>query len=555
MKYKYSAITSTLQLLRLDKRDILNIYFYAIAAGLISLGLPLGIQAIIGFVMAAQLSTSLILLIGVVVLATLIYGIFQINQLKITEKIKQKIFVRFALAFDEKMSSLDLQQTRDKKLMEHMNRYFDIIGFQKSLSKLLIDIPSSTMQILLGLMLLAFYHPLFIIFGLFLLATLYFLIRLTGIQGLKSSYNESTHKYELAHWFETQAEYIKDVRLGTLSNVVNKKSQHIVGDYLEARNEHFKVLKIQYWSLLLFKVVLTAAMLSVGSFLLIEQLINIGQFVAAEIVIILLLSAIEKMIFGLDNVYDLLTSTKKILNVTDMPEVPERGSMDISHDQVFKLIAEDINIDSNEVQVLHHVNCVFEQGDRVAIVGASGSGKSTLLNVLSGLYLNYNGRLILDELVVPKEGNNFLQKNTSALFKESGLIPGSLLENIVLEREGISARDIIQLSKAIGFHATFMLLPEGYNTPIVHSEYNVPAEIRKMTLILRTFCAAKTIFILEEPFNDLQNDNIALLKKYLEENLGNKILIYSTLIQDHLDISNQSIILNKNQAFQNRNDK
>jgi ABC-type bacteriocin/lantibiotic exporter with double-glycine peptidase domain len=555
MKYKYSAITSTLQLLRLDKRDILNIYFYAIAAGLISLGLPLGIQAIIGFVMAAQLSTSLILLIGVVVLATLIYGIFQINQLKITEKIKQKIFVRFALAFDEKMSSLDLQQTRDKKLMEHMNRYFDIIGFQKSLSKLLIDIPSSTMQILLGLMLLAFYHPLFIIFGLFLLATLYFLIRLTGIQGLKSSYNESTHKYELAHWFETQAEYIKDVRLGTLSNVVNKKSQHIVGDYLEARNEHFKVLKIQYWSLLLFKVVLTAAMLSVGSFLLIEQLINIGQFVAAEIVIILLLSAIEKMIFGLDNVYDLLTSTKKILNVTDMPEVPERGSMDISHDQVFKLIAEDINIDSNEVQVLHHVNCVFEQGDRVAIVGASGSGKSTLLNVLSGLYLNYNGRLILDELVVPKEGNNFLQENTSALFKESGLIPGSLLENIVLEREGISARDIIQLSKAIGFHATFMLLPEGYNTPIVHSEYNVPAEIRKMTLILRTFCAAKTIFILEEPFNDLQNDNIALLKKYLEENLGNKILIYSTLIQDHLDISNQSIILNKNQAFQNRNDK
>ncbi len=544
MKKKYSAITSTLKLLRLDKRDIVNIYFYAIAAGLISLGLPLGIQAIIGFVMAAQVSTSLILLISVVVLATLLYGVFQINQLKITEKVKQKIFARFSLSFNKKMSLLDLQQTKDNKLMEHMNRYFDIISFQKSLSKLLIDIPSSTMQILLGLLLLAFYHPLFIIFGLFLLATLYLLIRLTGIKGLKSSYEESDHKYELADWLETQAAYVKDVRLGTLNHVASKESHFILSKYLQARNEHFRVLKTQYWALLLFKVILTAAMLSVGTYLLIEQLINIGQFVAAEIVIILLLSAIEKMIFGLDNVYDLLTSTKKILNVTEMPEVEESLNHSFTTEEVNSITVENIRITNNKkTNILNEINLTLNKGDRMGIHGDSGSGKSTLLNILSGIYLNYEGRLVVDELVVPNIAHNLLQENTSGLYKESGLIPGTLMHNIILNRDEISLKHVIKTSKALGFHSEIMLLTDGYNTLIIPSEYNVPSQIRKMVLVLRTLCLDKTIYVMEEPFNELQEKYMLSLKNYFETQLDNRILIFSTLIKENLGAANKILLL------------
>lgn len=552
MKTKYSALANTLKLLRLDKADIINIYFYAIAAGLISLGLPLGIQAIIGFVMAAQLSTSLVILVGIVVLATMIYGIFQINQLKITEKIKQKIFVRFALAFDEKMTLLDLQKTKDKKLMEHMNRYFDIISFQKSLSKLLIDIPSSTMQILLGLLLLAFYHPLFILFGLFLLATLYFLIRLTGIQGLKSSYEESDHKYELADWFETQASYIKDVRHGTLTHVAEKESRVIIKKYLDARNAHFSVLKTQYWSLILFKVVLTAVMLIVGSYLLIEQLINIGQFVAAEIVIILLLSAIEKMIFGLDNVYDLLTSTKKILHVTEMEEVSNKNSPFLDIDTIKKIKVDKLSITNKKDEfVFNEANLSFSKGDRTVIHGSSGSGKSTLLYVVSGLFVDYSGRIIVDEIVVPREGNNFLQENTATLYKESGLIPGTLMHNILLNRENLSHKKAIELSKKIGFHTAIMRLKDGYNTEIIQSEFNVPAQVRKMIVILRTLCLDKSVYILEEPFANLQEQYIEGLKSYIIETMKNKIFIYTSLMKEHKDLANNTILLNEKNAIQN----
>ena len=73
-----------------ERKDVLNIYFYAILSGLVQLSLPLGIQAIISFAMGATMVTSIYILIAFVVLGTWLVGFFRVKVMEIIEKIQQK---------------------------------------------------------------------------------------------------------------------------------------------------------------------------------------------------------------------------------------------------------------------------------------------------------------------------------------------------------------------------------------------------------------------------------------------------------------------------------
>ena len=120
------AVRRIFKLLSLDKTDIYDIYIFSIFAGLVSLSLPLGIQSIIGFVMAASMSDSIIILVILVVLGTFINCLLQIRQLQLIEKIEQKIFVRYALEYDSRIPKLDISVLESYYLPELVNRFFDI---------------------------------------------------------------------------------------------------------------------------------------------------------------------------------------------------------------------------------------------------------------------------------------------------------------------------------------------------------------------------------------------------------------------------------------------
>ncbi|OYW20574.1 MAG: ABC transporter, partial [Sphingobacteriales bacterium 12-47-4] len=197
-----NPVARILNLVKLERKEITAIYFYAVLNGLIQLSLPLGIQAIISYVLGASMRASLVILIALVVVGVLAVGLMQVNQMKIIEKIQQKIFVRYAFAFATHIPRLDLKKNDAVYLPELVNRFFEVPVLQKSLSKILLDIPTATIQILFGLILLSFYHPAFILFGSILVLVLWLILRYTGSSGLETSLNESSYKYKVAGWLE-----------------------------------------------------------------------------------------------------------------------------------------------------------------------------------------------------------------------------------------------------------------------------------------------------------------------------------------------------------------
>ncbi len=519
MKKLKSPLARILDLVRLEKAEIWSIYFYAILNGLILLSVPLGIQAIVSFVLGASFRASIYVLILLVVVAVLVSGLMQINQMKIIEKIQQRIFVRYAFSYADIIPRLDLKKADGIYLPELINRFFDTATLQKSLAKILLEIPSATIQICFGLLLLSFYHPAFIIFSFLLVFILWLIIYFTGGKGLESSLEESRSKYRVAAWLEEMARIIKFIKLAAGHALHLKKTDQATISYLKARNEHFKILLLQYRSLVAFKTAITAAMLIFGSILLVNQQLNIGQFVAAEIVILTILNSVEKLIINLDSVYDTLTAVDKLAKLTDKP-LEESGNLPLSTTNSGVLVkGENISYSYTDKQpVLHDLDFEFQPGQLICIQGKAGTGKSTLLRLLDGAYTDFTGSLQIDNVPIRNFDLNSLRSQIGILLHQHDIFQGSLWENITMGRENVPIETVVQLFQKVSLSSYFATLPKGFDTELDPTGQRLPRQIIHKILLVRALIGSPRLLLLEEPWSGMdsatKNKIIELINQY-----------------------------------------
>ncbi|OSZ80963.1 hypothetical protein CAP36_06915 [Chitinophagaceae bacterium IBVUCB2] len=506
MPTSQSPVARILNLLRLERKEISAVYFYAILNGLIQLSLPLGVQAIIGYVLGASMRASLIVLIVLIVLGVLIAGIMQVNQMKIIEKIQQKLFVRYSFAFAEHIPKLDLKKTDSIYLPELVNRFFDIPVLQKSLSKILLEIPTATIQILFGLLLLSFYHPAFILFGTILIFLLWLILKYSGNTGLQTSLNESSYKYKVAGWLEEIARVIKSTKLAQTNDLHLRRTDEYVTNYLGAKNMHFKVLLFQYHILVIFKTVITAAMLIVGTLLLVNQQLNVGQFIAAEIVILLVLNSVEKMIINLASVYDTLTSVEKIAKLTDKP-TEENGTMQVATtNNGITLEMNELSFSyTNEKDILQNISLKINAGEKVCISGKDSSGKSTLLKLMAGAYTDFKGALLIDNVPLGNYELASLRSQTGVLLSQQDIFQGTVWENISLGNPNISMQTVIENATKVGLTDFIATLKNGYDTQLDPTGKRLPRNVVHKILLVRALAAKPRLLLLEEPWLNFED--------------------------------------------------
>ncbi|QHW00404.1 ABC transporter transmembrane domain-containing protein [Spirosoma endbachense] len=314
-----SSVQRLLRLLGTEKKDISYIYLYALVTGFISLSLPLGIQAIFNLVSGGLVFSSVYVLIGVVILGVLATGLLLVGQMTLVEVLQQRIFAKAAFEFTYRLPRIEPSALSGYYPPELMNRFFDVLTIQKGLPKLLIDLTAAAMQILFGIILLSFYHPVFLAFGLFTLLSITGISWIYGPRGLRTSLEESKYKYKVVAWLEDHARDLPRYRGHEDALEPIDQMDELVASYVTHRNAHFRVLKRFFYSGVAFKTIVTGGLLILGTALVVGREMALGQFVAAELVIVLITSSVEKLISGIDTVFDLLTAVEKIATVTDLP--------------------------------------------------------------------------------------------------------------------------------------------------------------------------------------------------------------------------------------------
>ncbi|TXD52598.1 MULTISPECIES: peptidase domain-containing ABC transporter [unclassified Polaribacter] len=507
-----------LGLIKLERKDIFQIFYYAIFGGVVSLSLPLGIQAIINLIQGAQISTSWIVLVVVVTLGVVFSGALQLMQLRIIETIQQRIFMRASFELSYRFPKIKMSELRNYYPPELANRFFDTLTIQKGLSKILIDVPTAVLQILFALTLLSFYHPFFIVFGILLLLLIYIVFKFTAQKGLETSLMESKQKYKVAHWIQEVARTLVSFKVSGKTNLAMSKNDELVSKYLEARENHFKILILQYSQMVGFKVIVTASLLLIGGALVLNQEMNIGQFVAAEIIILSVIASVEKLIIGLESFYDVLTSIEKIGQVVDK-EIESQGGekpmfkngLNIELDNVSYAVKDRKNF------ILKNISFKITPHCRVLIVGESGAGKSSLLRLISGIVEPTAGSIYINNLSLNSLYLNHYRSQLGLSLSEETPFEGTIRQNLIFGDHKIKDEIIFDVLDIVGLSQFLKEQPSGLDTVLYPEGKQMSYTIAKKLILARAIIKQPKIMILEDPLDQFNLEETVRIIAYLTD--------------------------------------
>ncbi|TAE99562.1 MAG: ATP-binding cassette domain-containing protein [Runella slithyformis] len=551
-----TPVQRLLRLLGNERKDIGYIYFYAIVVGLISLVLPLGVQAIFNLVSSGMVFSSVYVLMGLVLVGLIGSSYMQIIQVTLVEILQRRIFTKAAFEFTYRLPRFKSESLFDTHPPELMNRFFDVLTVQKALPKFLIDITAATLQILFGLLLLSFYHPFFIAFSFLIILAFFGIVALQGRKGLEASIKESKYKYRVVAWLEDIAGTLYSFKMAGSTNLPIQKMDTLLNNYLNYRAKHFKILKGFYYYALVFKTLVIGGLLVLGTYLLVDRQISLGQFVASEIVIVLLTAAVEKLFLSIDIIFDLLTAVDKLGHVTDLPlekegghsfgTLPRAAGLDIKATNLSYQYPESARV------TLKNINLSVEAGERVCITGQNGSGKNTLARILAGILTNYEGSLRYNGISMRDLDTNLLHNVVEMNFPGEDIFDGTILENITMGRAGITMDDVQRVLNQFNLSDDISQLPLGLDTPLVSAGRHFALSfITKISLARLTINMPKLLIINDKSRSLEQSERERVIEIFTNPDHKWTLLVISDE-PDFISACDRVVVLEKGEIHSNQ---
>ncbi len=519
---KHTPLVRLWQLFRSERKDVSQIYIYALLAGILSLALPLGVQTIIGLVSGGLILEPVVILITFVVVGTIMAGALQIMQAYIVENLQQRIFAKASFEMALRIPRMQLEAMSNKYAPELMNRFFDVQNIQKGFAKLLTDFIAAVLQIFFGVLLLAFYHPYFIFFSLVMLVLLFIIFRYTGAEALQTSLDESKYKYKTANWVQEMARTLMSLKNAGDTQLPVSKMDELVSGYLEKRKKHFKILLTQYGSILAFKVLVTGGLLVLGSILVVNRQITLGQFVASELVVILVLTSVEKIVLSLDTIYDTITATEKVGQMTDVP-LDDNHGINLKQ-ETGSSASGGLAIELKHVAYTHpgkskpsltDITLNVQAGQRVGIVAAAGAGATTLLSLICGMRPSYSGVITFDGISLRDINVRSLQADIGICLSTDEVFDGTVFENISLGRAHIGPVQVLKAIQQTGLTGWAERQAKGLQTHILAGGKGLPGYVLKKLLMARAIVHQPRLVLVDDMLNHHEENYLRELHSIL----------------------------------------
>ncbi|MDA1040027.1 MAG: ABC transporter ATP-binding protein [Planctomycetota bacterium] len=443
-------------ILRLERRDVYMILAFALGTGLLSIATPAAIEALVNVVAFGVLLWPVIVLALVMLAFLLFAALLRAMQVLVVEYLQRRIFARTAHDFAVRFAKAEIESFDGRNPTDIVNRFFEVASEQRALATLLVEGTSVVMITIVGMAVLSFYHPYLLTFALVLVGLIVFLLGVLGLGGVRTAITESYAKFDVAGWLEEIAKCPHTFRFGRGGSVAIDRATELTSHYIDCRRQHFRVVWRQTVFALVLEAIASTVLLGLGGWLVISRQLTLGQLVAGELIVTLVLTALSKSGKYLEIFYDLQASLDKLGVIDELPLEPAGGERLPDRDEPMQVTAE-----------IHHDQRVkrleARPGQRIAITGKSGCGKTFLLETLALLRVPHEGLLEFDGIDA-RSLNRATARLRIALVGHTETFAGTVAENIRVGRTELSAADIREALQMVGLHDRVARLPQGVST-------------------------------------------------------------------------------------------
>ena len=486
-------------LLRLERRVLGLIVSYSIAIGLFALIVPLTVQELVNTFAFAIQPITIVTLAAVMVAALLFVGAFRALQYYAVEVLERRIFARVAIAMAQQLPHLRYQGFEPR----FANFFVETILMQRAVSVLLVDLINVIVGGAVGMTILVFYHPYFLLYNAILLVGFNVVFFLMSHGGLKADMSLSHAKYDTLHWFQEIAHNLLHLKSTDSQALLVKKTDQLVDTYIGVRRTRFGILIRQYLGSLGWQAIAHSGLIATAGWLLGIGQLTLGQFVAAEVVVSGILSSFDGVVKRMGHIYYFLTALTELNFLFSLPKDQDTATLSIPLPDPtvhgIRVTCKDLTFaPAGTPAVFEDFNLEVTPGEKVGIYAGSTMAKTTLARILGGLesptsgVIRYNGvdlrHLNLDSV------NRF---RGFILDSKLSLLEGTDEENIGLGREYIPYSDVRWALRFAELEEEVDAMPHGLKTHVrAAGKVFAPTHIARI-LVARAILGRPQLLIFE----------------------------------------------------------
>ncbi|MEM7230951.1 MAG: ATP-binding cassette domain-containing protein, partial [Planctomycetota bacterium] len=486
-----------LTLIQPDRSDLWSVVIFAVLVGGLMLATPVAVQTLVNFVAFGASIPPLFVLSGLLLLGLGAAAFVSALQAWIVENLQRRIFVRVVADLTRRLPRVSRSVSDEHYAPELVNRFFDVMTVQKVSATLLLEGLSTVLGIVVGLVVLAFYHPFLLAFDLVLLILVSIVIFGPVRRGVTTAIRESKSKYAVVSWLEELARNPIAYRSGGIRPFIDQRSECLAQDYVTSRHSHFRVVFGQMVAALILQVAASTVLLLIGGLLVVRGELTLGQLVASELIVTVVVQSVAKMGKHIESYYDLTAAVDKLGQLIDLDTEESKGALVPGDSTPASLEVRDVALTNIGDQSLgSSVRAKVNPGESLAVVGEAGSGRSLLLEALYGLRSPMQGTLLIDDIDYRDVDIDALRHVVSlASFVE--IIEGTVLENVTLGRAGISTAEVTDVLHSLGLLEEIRELPEGLGTRVSPSGAPLTDSQRRRLVLARTILSRPRLLLVD----------------------------------------------------------
>lgn len=503
-------------LLTLERKDLIVILWLTLAIGILNLATPLAVQTLVNIVTMGGVIKPLIVVSFVLFVLLVLSGLIYVVELVIVEYIKRRIYASNVTQMTKRILKIDLKVSDTHYPAELMNRYFDLGSVQTAFYSLITVGLTAVLHAIIGSVVLIIYSFYFAVIVLLVLMATWFIVRVLGRQAINTAVAESYAKYDTGAWLENIANNSNLFKFSDGENYAVKGADKLVVEYLHRRQSHFSILLKQNIITVIIYALAGTVMLGIGGWLVMRAEINLGQFVAAELIIFTVLGSFSNFVKQLSNYYELVAGLDK-LEVVKTIDIEPSGKHEFNQNHALAVRLKNISYQFNaNIQPITNFSLEIAAGEKLAILADAGLGKTTLAELITGLRLPTEGQIMINDVDLRLCNLPSLRQKMN-LSRRIEIQQTSILNNLQLNNPNIQLEDVNALLKRLDLLDVILDLPDGLDTELTVMGTPLSTVQVKLIMIARALLQTPKLLILDGLLDEIDATSAQLVCRILSE--------------------------------------